>query len=135
MNRKSFTILIKRFLSGKTTSEENDFLKRYDDLFESKSLPDESAEESEHFGKQLFERINSQIHRESQRKIIRITQFRMLLRAASIVLLLGASVWAYLYRNDILQLTDPVQYSEVHVAPGKTLKIVLADGTRVLLNA
>lgn len=135
MNRKSFTILIKRFLSGKTTPEENDFLQRYDNLFESKALPEESADESEEYGRQLFEQIRLRIANESEKKVIRLTQFRVLLRAASIVLLLGASVLAYTYRNDILQLADPVQYSTVHVTSGKTAKVLLADGTSVLLNA
>ena len=134
MNRKSFTILIKRFLSGKTTPEENDFLQRYDNLFDSKALPEEPADESEEYGRQLFEQIRLRIANESEKKVIRLTQFRVLLRAASIVLLLGASVLAYTYRNDIL-LADPVQYSTIHVAPGKTAKVLLADGTSVLLNA
>ena len=135
MNRRSLTLLIKRFLSGSTTPEEDDFLRRYDALFESKSLQEVAEEENEIYGKELFDRINARIQKDKRNKIIRLTQFRVLLRVASIVLVLCVSFLAYLNRNKIIELADPVQYREVHVAAGKTRSLLLADGTRVLLNA
>lgn len=135
MNKRSLTTLIKKFLSNRSTQEENEFLKAYDDSFEAESVPELSESQEARLENEIFQRITSQIQHDREEKVIRHIQFRTLLMAASVLLALGIGWLFYTKWNNILDIVSPVAYTELQVPAGKLSKITLADGTEVTLNA
>lgn len=135
MNKRSLTTLIKKFLKNRSTQEENEFLKAYDDSFENEPVPQLSESEEARLENEIFQRITSQIQHDREEKVSRHIQFRTMLMAASVVLALGIGWLFYPKWNSILDIVSPVEYTELLVPAGKLSKITLADGTMVTLNA
>jgi len=135
MNKELLTNLINKFLNNRTTQEENDFLKAYDDSFDKESTPEFSGNREKKLENEIFHRITSRIQSDREEKVIRQIQFRTLLMAASIVLALGIGWLSYTQWNSILNIVSPIKYTELQVPSGKLSKITLADGTQVTLNA
>ena len=135
MNKRSLTTLIKKFLKNRSTQEENEFLKAYDDSFENEPVPQLSESEEARLENEIFQRITSQIQYDREEKVSRHIQFRTMLMAASVVLALGIGWLFYSKWNSVLDIVSPVEYTELQVPAGKLSKITLADGTMVTLNA
>lgn len=135
MNRQSFTALIKRYLAGQSTPEENQFLEKYDELFNDPSLSRLPSPINEELGKELFSRIHTRIQGDHPNKMIRLHQRRNFLRVASVVMVISAGWVAYLSRATLLDFISPIEYTQLRVKPGQIASLTLADGTQVALNA
>ena len=109
MNKRSLTTLIRKFLSNRSSQEENDLLKTYDDFFEGEPVPQLSESQEARLENEIFQRITSQIEQNREEKIIRHIQFRTLLMAASVVLALGIGWLFYSKWNHILDIVLPTK--------------------------
>lgn len=135
MSKRSLKILIRKFLSNRSTQEENDLLRAYDACFEVEPVPELSESQEARLEDEIFQRIISQIGQKRDQKVIRRIQFRRWFMAASVVLALGTGWLFYVKWNNVLDIVSPVQLTEMQVPAGKLSKITLADGTKVTLNA
>jgi ferric-dicitrate binding protein FerR (iron transport regulator) len=79
----------------------------------------------------ILNKITAQMEAPGQpaRKVI--TLWRRIAAAAAVVLLV---TFAALYKNEVLEVIDPVKQVELATAPGKHRQISLPDGTRIWLS-
>jgi transmembrane sensor len=135
MDREQFKKLIIKYLNRKATELEKDFLDTYYNRFDSEPLPHLSETRATEMENELFRRIKDTIEDNNQVTVVRKMRIGAFRVAASILVLIGLSWLIYSSRNEILDRIVPVHQATISVPLGEIKTLVLADGTRVVLNA
>jgi ferric-dicitrate binding protein FerR (iron transport regulator) len=135
MDQKSFVFLVKKYLSGNATSEEKNILENYDSKFVNETLPKRSVQEEADLEKELFDRIKRSIKTASEIKEPRRIYFNVYRIAASVTLLFCFGWFIYGNRYRIMEVISPIKNTTVTVERGKIKKLILEDGSLVILNA
>lgn len=137
MDKNELIRLVRKYLKGKATLEEKDFVESwYRDIDSSRSIdPVQSDPEIERLEQEIFRNINSRIGETAVRSLpaggFRTRPlYRNIAVAASVLLLITAG-WL-IYRHATSGKPD---YTTIYSKPGKVSKVTLSDGSLVWVNA
>ncbi len=134
MNKEKFIQLIYKMLSGLATKPEREFLEKYDRLFEADQVPFLSDDKADKIKKEIYERIH--LHGDEANKVRRFYRhYTVSAVAASVSLCLLISWLLYTLPGKAPVGESAAEYREVKVPAGKISRVVLSDGTKVMLNA
>ena len=130
MNDKEFHTVLRKYLKGKSTPEEDKVVENFYRKNQDKELfNDYSREEELRVRNQIKTRVIAEIRKDQRPR--RNLHKRYLRVAATVVMLLAASYTIYQ-----MQATTPeTQFITKTTARGQRATITLSDGTRVHLNA
>lgn len=136
MSKHTFLLLIDKFLSGKTTDEENNLLEQYYQNARKKSNAWEELplHEKEAVEIRIRQRLNKSIHKE-ELPAARFTQAiplkRIISIAAVFILIIGSG---YLFRNEIETYLWPAHQINVVTANSERKIVHLPDGSIVWIE-
>ena len=143
MTTKQFKTLIDKFLAGKTSKEEDEWLKNYYEQFQ-QSVEWNNAELGDEMDveKRLLSKIRQQIGSEPQTKIVPIRnrkRFAWLSAAAAILILISVALWTFpVGRKSKLPATDVAVTKKEPVhdrLPGRNKAVLtLQDGSTIVLD-
>lgn len=142
MDKPYFIELLRKYLDGDATKEEEQFLISYYNLFENEPDVVEllSAEKREGLKKEMIGAIWDTISKEEpqQKKIISITRRRVLVAAASVLLVLLTGSLFLVHTSAIRKQTGPIANAvageQMAAEQKENHLIVLPDGSTVTLS-
>jgi len=83
----------------------------------------------------LLNSLSEEADKADEVVLLRRRRFPLFRIAAAVLLVAGISMLLYSKKDKIRDVVDPVHYVNVEVPSGRVRKLILADGTRVWLNA
>lgn len=126
MNDTEFNTLLELYLKRECTPEQKEWMEQWFDRLSEEGSGEEPAVDREMVMRRLKDRIDQQIKRQN------FFSLPALLRvAASVIIIISLGSWIYLHFHS----TKSVQYITMSAARGKQLKLLLPDGSGVILNA
>ena len=138
MDESRIKEIIEKSLAGKATPDELSLLEQWYDSFEAKEgLTDQmNANQKLQTGDRMFAGIRHSIdpaESEEKKKRVIVFQYRPLMIAASVIILLGLAVFAYLLLSSPAK-TDLPPLVEVTGTDQQVTRTALPDGSTVWLN-
>ncbi|EHQ26386.1 FecR family protein [Mucilaginibacter paludis] len=134
MDKKEFTLLVKKYLAGNATDVEKRFVEAYYEEQDSGSSIDDilSTEEIGFTGQEMFQNIHQRLNKLPDTvEVRRFNWKRYAAVAAMLTAIVSVSIW-FFNRNS---QSENLAYNNYHTKRGNLSKIILSDGTLVWLNA
>ncbi|WP_142682841.1 FecR family protein [Chitinophaga polysaccharea] len=126
MNETEFNTLLERYLKGECTPEQKEWMEQWFDRLSEEGSGKDLGVDREMVMRRLKDRIDRRIKRQN------FFNLPLILRvAASVIFIISLGTWAYLHFHS----TNTVGYITMSAARGKQLKLLLPDGSGVILNA
>ncbi|TKC64995.1 DUF4974 domain-containing protein [Pedobacter hiemivivus] len=126
MEIKGVNELLERYRNNKCTAEERKILEQWFDAQSEAGNWEWTKDEEQASGMIMKQRIDRQL-------AVKQKSWSIILKVAAMLAVLLFSF--FYYRTEIYNIVDPVVYLEKQVPDGQQLKLTLADGSKVWLNA
>jgi transmembrane sensor len=126
MEIKGVNELLERYRNNKCTAEDRKILEQWFDAQSEAGNWEWTKDEEQASGMIMKQRIDRQL-------AVKQKSWSIILKVAAMLAVLLFSF--FYYRAEIYNIVDPVVYLEKQVPDGKQLKLTLADGSKVWLNA
>ncbi|MET3877177.1 FecR domain-containing protein [Chitinophaga sp. OAE865] len=126
MNETEFNTLLELYLNGECTPEQKEWMEQWFDRLSEEGSGEDLGVNREMVMRRLKDRIDQRIKRQN------FFNLPLVLRvAASVIFIISLGTWAYLHFRG----TNTVRNITMSAARGEQLKLLLPDGSGVILNA
>ncbi|HEX3935372.1 MAG TPA: FecR family protein [Puia sp.] len=136
-NRSILRSLIKKYLAGKASASEADFVESYYHQFDGKATGDTLTGDDQQVAEDsMLQRLNARIDQEERAAIVPMYRrpFWRVTAAAAVLLLIVGSYWYSRSRDNIRQLVAQTAYADV-VPGGDKAVLTLSNGQTVILDS